>query len=160
MARRPDAGLTLDGARGRPVAPPVAFITEWDDPDEERLAVEGVGAHENGTASAVGVSGAARDLWEVTDLYSAHFEFGPHRTGEVADLAASRVSFDVHGFGIDLLAPIEKGPDQESLQRDCESPFEACIRVEDRTAARVFVPGAEKDTDGLRVPADRALAPG
>jgi hypothetical protein len=29
----------------------------------------------------VGVSGAARDLWEVTDLYSAHFEFGPHRRG-------------------------------------------------------------------------------
>jgi len=38
------------------VAPPVAFIIEWDDPDEERLAVEGVGAHENGTASAMGVS--------------------------------------------------------------------------------------------------------
>jgi hypothetical protein len=70
----------------------------------------------------------------VTNLYSILFEFGPHRTGEVPDLAASPVSFDVHGFGIALLAPIEEGPVQESLQRDFEGPFEACIRVEDRTA--------------------------
>ena len=133
------------------------FIIQWDDPDEERRAVEGVGVHGNTAGAVVGVSVAVRDLREATGLYSALFGSGPRSTGEVPDLAATRASFEVRGFGIDLLAPAGDGPVGEALARDGEGPFEARIRVEDLAAARALVPGAEEDDGGLRVPADRAL---
>lgn len=133
------------------------FIIQWDAPDEERLAVEGVGAHENGATSVVGVSVAVRDLREATQLYSVLFETEPHRTDEVDGLAASRASLDVHGFAVDLLAPTGDGPVREALQRGGEGPFEACVQVEDLAAPRALVPGAEEDEDGLRLPDDRAF---
>ncbi len=157
---RPD-GRTLSWRLTVPVDVPWRrrwpFIIQWDDPDEERLAVEVAGTHENGATSVVGVSVAVHDLEEATDLYSVLFESGPHRTDEVPNLAASRASFDVRGFVIDLLAPTGEGPVREALQRDGEGPFEARIRVADLVAARALVPGAEEDEDGLRIPADRAL---
>jgi catechol 2,3-dioxygenase-like lactoylglutathione lyase family enzyme len=133
------------------------FVIQWDDPDEERLAVEGVGRHENGAGAVVGVSVAVRDLEEATDLYSVLFGSAPRSTDEVPDLAAARARFEVRGFGVDLLAPTADGPVREALERDGEGPFEARVRVEDLAAARAFVPGVEEDGDGLRVPSDRAL---
>ncbi|MGH3144242.1 MAG: VOC family protein [Rubrobacter sp.] len=157
---RPD-GRTLDWRLTVPVDVPWRrrwpFIIQWDDPDEERLAVEGVGTHANGATSVVGVSVAVRDLEEATDLYSVLFESYPHSEDEVHDLSAIRASFDVSGFGIDLLAPTGEGPVSEALQRDGEGPFEARIRVADLAAARPVVPGVEEDESGLRVPAERAL---
>ena len=133
------------------------FIIQWDDPDEERLAIEGVGSHKNGASAVVGVSVAVRDLKEATELYSVLFGSGPRRTDEVPELAAARASFEVRGFGVDLLAPTGNGPVREALERDGEGPFEARIRIEDLAAARALVPGAEEDAEGLRVPPDRAL---
>ncbi len=157
---RPD-GRTLEWRLTVPVDVPWRrrwpFIIEWDDPDEERLATEGVGDHENGASAVSGVSVAVRDLREATELYSVLFQTGPHRTDEIPDLAASRASFDVRGFAVDLLAPTADGPVLEALQRDGEGPFEARIQVEDLAAARTLVPGAAEEEDGLRLPADRAL---
>jgi catechol 2,3-dioxygenase-like lactoylglutathione lyase family enzyme len=133
------------------------FVIQWDDPDEERLAIEGVGAHENGASAVAGVSVAVRDLDEATGLYSVLFGSGPRRTDEVPELAAARASFEVRGFGVDLLAPTREGPVKEALEGDGEGPFEARIRVEDLAAARALLPGAEEDDGGLRVPPDRAL---
>src|SRR5918996_2621201 len=82
------------------------FFIEWDDPDEVRLAVEGVGNHANGARSVSGVGVAVRDLEEAVSLYSVLFDAEPFRRDEVADLAATRASFDVRGFTIDLLSPI------------------------------------------------------
>lgn len=157
---RPD-GRTLNWRLTVPVDVPWRrrwpFVIEWNDPDEERLAVEGVGAHENGATAVVGVSVAVRDLEEATELYSTLFGSGPHRTDEVPALAASRAGFEVRGFGVDLLAPTGEGPVGEALERDGEGLFEASIRVEDLAAARAFVPDAAEDEGGLRVPVDRAL---
>ncbi len=133
------------------------FIIEWDDPDEERLAVEGAGEHENGATAVVGVSVAVRDLQQATYLYSTLLETAPHATGDVENLIASRARFDVRGFALDLLAPAGEGPVQEALERDGEGPFEARVRVGDLAAARVLVPGVAEDGDALRIPADRAL---
>lgn len=133
------------------------FIIQWDDPDEERLAIEGVGTHENGASAVAGVSVAVRDLDEATKLYSVLFGSEPQSTDEVPDLAAARASFEVRGFGVDLLAPTGDGPVREALERDGEGPFEARIRVEDLASARALVAGAEEDGGGLRVPPDRAL---
>jgi catechol 2,3-dioxygenase-like lactoylglutathione lyase family enzyme len=133
------------------------FVIQWDDPDEERLAIEGVGSHKNGASAVVGVSVAVRDLKEATELYAVLFGSGPRRTDEVPELAAARASFEVRGFGVDLLAPTGNGPLREAIERDGEGPFEARIRVEDLAAARALVPGAEENVGGLRVPPDRAL---
>jgi catechol 2,3-dioxygenase-like lactoylglutathione lyase family enzyme len=107
------------------------FFIEWDDPDEERLAVEGVGDHSNGARSVCGVSVAVRVLEEAVRLYSILFDLEPTRRDEVTDLAARRATFDVRGFAIDLLSPTGNGPVQEMLERDSEGPFEVKIAVED-----------------------------
>ena len=157
---RPD-GSTLEWRLAVPVDVPWRrrwpFIIEWDDPDEDRLAAEGVGDHENGAVAVAGVSVAVRDLREATDLYSLLFESGPQRTDGIPDLAASRASFDVRGFALDLLAPAGEGPVKEALERDGEGPFEARIEVEDLAAARALLPGAKEGKSGLRIPNVHAL---
>ena len=134
------------------------FFIEWDDPDEARLAAEGVGDHANGARSVTGVGVAVRDLEEAVDLYSVLFDAEPLRRDEVTDLAATRASFDVRGFTIDLLSPTSNGPVQEALERDGEGPFEVRIGVEDLTAARRATGAAE--TTGqheLRPPTEASL---
>ena len=133
------------------------FVIQWDDPDEERLAIEGVGVHENGASAVAGVSVAVRDLREATELYSVLFGAAPRRTDEAPDLVAACASFEVRGFGVDLLAPTGDGPVREALERDGEGPFEVRIRIEDVAAARALVPGAEQLDGALMVPPDRAL---
>jgi catechol 2,3-dioxygenase-like lactoylglutathione lyase family enzyme len=134
------------------------FFIQWDDPDEVRLAVEGVGNHANGARSVSGVGAAVRDLEEAVGLYSVLFDAEPFRRDEVADLAATRASFDVRGFTIDLLSPTGNGPVQEALESDGEGPFEVRIRVEDLTVARRAMGAAETTgQDELRPPTEAAL---
>lgn len=138
------------------------FFIEWDDPDEERLAMEGVGDHPNSARSVSGVAIAVRDLEEAARLYSILFGIEPSRRDEVPDLTARRASFDVWGFAIDLLSPAGKGPVQEMLERDGEGPFEVKIEVEDLTAARLALSEigfTENAAHGeLRPPMDASLA--
>jgi catechol 2,3-dioxygenase-like lactoylglutathione lyase family enzyme len=119
------------------------FFIEWNDPDEVRLAVEGVGDHANGASSISGVAVAVGDLEEAVSLYSVLFGLEPSRRDGVADLAAARASFDVRGFVIDLLSPAGKGPVQQMLERDGEGPFEVKITVEDLATARRAISGVE-----------------
>src|ERR687890_2215161 len=134
------------------------FFIQWDDPDEVRLAVEGVGNHANGARSVSGVGAAVRDLEEAVGLYSVLFEAEPFRRDEVADLAATRASFDVRGFTIDLLSPSGNGPVREALESDGEGPFEVSIVVEDLTMARRAMEAAESTgQDELRPPTDATL---
>ncbi len=134
------------------------FFIEWDDPDEARLAAEGVGDHANGARSVTGVGVAVRDLEEAVGLYSVLFDAEPFRRDEVTDLAATRASFDVRGFTIDLLSPTGHGLVREALESDGEGPFEVRIGVEDLTAARRATGAAE--TTGqheLRPPTEASL---
>jgi catechol 2,3-dioxygenase-like lactoylglutathione lyase family enzyme len=111
------------------------FFIQWDDPDEERLSVEGVGAHRNGARAVTGVAVAVRDLEEAVGLYSTLFNAEPGRRDESARLAAKRVTFDIRGFTIDLLAPSGDGPVRRALERDGEGPFEVTVKVADPEAA-------------------------
>jgi hypothetical protein len=134
------------------------FFIEWDDPDEVRLAVEGVGNHANGARSVSGVGVAVRDLEEAVGLYSVLFEAEPFRRDEVTDLAAARASFDVRGFTIDLLSPTGNGPVREALESAGEGPFEVRIGVEDLTVARQAMGAAESTgQDELRPPTEATL---
>jgi hypothetical protein len=113
------------------------FLIEWDAPDQERLAVEGVGDHPNGARSVCGVSVAVGALEEAVRLYSILFDLEPTQRDEVTYLAANRASFDVRGFAIDLLSPAGNGRVHKMLERDGEGPFEVKIEVEDFAKARL-----------------------
>lgn len=134
------------------------FFIEWDNPDKERLAVEGVGEHRNGADSVAGVSVAVRDLDEAVDLYSMLFDSKPAGGGEIPGLAASQATFDVRGFTIELLSPTGDGPVREALMRDDEGPFEVRVAVADLDFTAEFLTDAgieaEKDGQigGLRIP--------
>src|SRR5829696_6201 len=137
------------------------FLIEWDDPDEERLAMEGVGDHPNGARSVCGVSMAVRSLEEAVRLYSILFDLEPTPRDEVTDLAAIRASFDVRGFAIDRLSPAGNGPVHKMLERDGEGPFEVKIEVEDLAKARLAlseVAFTENAAQGeLRPPTEASL---
>ena len=157
---RPD-GRTLRWRLTMPVdipwRRPWPFVIEWDDPDEERRAVEGVGRHANGASFVAGVSVAVRDPEETVNLYSVLFASEPFRRDEVTDLAASRASFEVGGFVVDLLSPVGDGPVQKALTDDGEGPFEARIGVEGTGKARDQVPEARESGEALVLPQDRTL---
>ena len=76
-------------------------------------------------------------------LHSVLFDVEPFRRDEVTDLTATRASFDVRGFTIDLLSPTGNGPVREALESDGEGPFEVSIVVEDLTMARRAMDAAE-----------------
>lgn len=137
------------------------FFIEWNDPDEVRLAVEGVGDHANGARSVSSVAVAVKDLQEAVRLYSVLFDVEPFRRDEVTDLTATRASFDVRGFTIDLLSPTGNGPVRKSLERDGEGPFEVKIEVEDLMRARLALCGVEFTENAaqgeLRPPTDASL---
>ncbi|HEX5911854.1 MAG TPA: VOC family protein [Rubrobacter sp.] len=137
------------------------FFIEWNDPDEVRLAVEGVGDHANGARSVSSVAVAVKDLQEAVRLYSVLFDVEPFRRDEVTDLTATRASFDVRGFTIDLLSPTGNGPVRKSLERDGEGPFEVKIEVEDLLRARLALSGVEFTENAaqgeLRPPTEASL---
>ncbi len=138
------------------------FFIQWDDPDEERLSVEGVGTHPNGARALTSVAVAVRDLEEAVRLYSTLFDAEPGRTDKRADLAAKRVTFDIRGFTIDLLAPSGDGPVRRALERDGEGPFEVTVEVADPEAAVEALAHAgiepEETREGtLRVPSGAAF---
>jgi hypothetical protein len=86
------------------------------------------------------------------------FDAESFRREEVTDLAATRASFDVRRFTIDLLSPTANGPVREALESDGEGPFEVSIGVEDLTMARRVVEAAEStEQDELRPPTDATL---
>ncbi len=117
------------------------FFIQWDDPDEERLSVEGVGNHPNGAVSITGVSVVVRDLDEAVGLYSILFGSDSLGTDEVSDLGADRARFNVCGFTIDLLSPTGSGRVREALERYDEGPFAVRIEVADLEAAADFLAG-------------------
>ena len=137
------------------------FFIEWDTPDQERLAVEGVGDHPNGARSVSGVAVAVKDLEEAVRLYSILFDLEPFREDEVTDLAARRASFDVRGVTIDLLSPFGNGPVQEMLERDGEGPFEVKLAVEDLARSRLALSEVEFTENAaqgeLRPPTEASL---
>jgi catechol 2,3-dioxygenase-like lactoylglutathione lyase family enzyme len=138
------------------------FFIQWDDPDEERLSVEGVGAHPNGARAVTGVAVAVRDLEEAVRLYSTLFSAEAGRGDESAELAAKRATFDIRGFTIDLLAPSGDGPLRRALERDGEGPFEVTVEIGDPEAvvdalAHAGIEPEETREGTLRVPPGAAF---
>ena len=90
--------------------------------------MEGVGDHANGARSVSSVAVAVKDLKEAVRLNSVLFDVEPFRRDEVTDLTATRASFDVRGFTIDILSPTGNGPVRKALESDGEGPFEVKYR--------------------------------
>jgi catechol 2,3-dioxygenase-like lactoylglutathione lyase family enzyme len=138
------------------------FFIQWNDPDEERLFAEGVGAHPNGARAVTRVAVAVRDLEKTVWLYSTLFSAAPGRRDESAEFAAKRVSFDIRGFTIDLLAPSGDGPIRRALERDGEGPFEVTLEVTKpeaavETLAHASIEPEETREGMLRVPSGAAF---
>jgi catechol 2,3-dioxygenase-like lactoylglutathione lyase family enzyme len=138
------------------------FFIQWNDPDEERLSVEGVGAHPNGARTVTGVAVAVRDLEDAVSLYSALFDAEPRCRSKSPGLAAELATFDIRGFTIDLLAPSGDGPVRRALERDGEGPFEVTVEVADPEAAVEALAHAGIEAEGrregtLRVPSGAAF---
>ena len=128
------------------------FFIEWDAPDEERLALEGVGKHRNGARSVAGVSVAVNNLDETLGLYSTLFDSGPTDREEVTNLAASQITYEVRGFTIKLQSPLGEGPIKEALRRDGEGPVEVLVAVEDLGTTATFLTDAGIETEEDRQP--------
>ena len=138
------------------------FFIQWDDPDEERLSVEGVGAHPNGARTVTGVAVAVRDLEEAVSLYSILFDARPLSRGEIAGLAAEYAAFDIRGFTIDLLSPSGDGLVQQALEKDGEGPLKVTVEVADPEVAVEVLAQAGIEPEGasegtLRVPTGAAF---
>ena len=138
------------------------FFIQWDDPDEERLSVEGVGAHPNGARTVTGVAVAVRDLEDAVSLYSALFDAEPRCRSKSPGLAAELATFDIRGFTIDLLAPSGDGPVRRALERDGEGPFEVTVEIGDPGAvvdalAHANIDPEETREGTLRVPPGAAF---
>lgn len=138
------------------------FFIQWDDPIEERLVVEGVGAHPNGANAVTGVAVSVRDLEEARTLYSILFDVEPLRRDDVADAAVERATLDIRSYTIDLLAPTGEGPIQQALERDGEGPFEITVEVAEPATAAELLAHAGIEPEGaregtLRVPTGAAL---
>ena len=141
------------------------FFIQWDDPDEERISVEGVGAHPNGARAVTGVAVAVRDIEEAVSLYSILFDAKPLGRGEIGDLAAERVTFDIRGFTIDLLSPSGDGSVRQALESDGEGPLEVTIEVADPEAAvealaHAGIEPGETREGTVRVPSGAAFGAG
>ncbi len=140
---------------------PWPFFIQWDQPDDERLAIERPGKHHNGAGSVGGVAVAVSDLDRAVRLYSSLFDTRPEETGEVRGLCASRARFVVHGFTVDLLSPAGEGPVEREISRQGEGPFEVRVRVADLGTAREVLADAGVEeaeaAEGLRIPSSRAL---
>jgi catechol 2,3-dioxygenase-like lactoylglutathione lyase family enzyme len=138
------------------------FFIQWDDPDEERLCVEGVGTHPNGARTVTGLAVAVHDLEDAVSLYSALFDAELRCRSKSPGLAAELATFDIRGFTIDLLAPSGDGPVRRALERDGEGPFEVTVEVADPEAAVEALSHAgievERRREGtLRVPSGAAF---
>ena len=138
------------------------FFIQWDDPIEERLAVEGVGAHPNGARAVTGAAIGVRDLEEARTLYSILFDAEPLRKDDAASVAVESATLNVHGFTIDLLAPNGEGPVQQAIESVGEGPLEVTVEVADPESAVEILARAgiepERAREGtLRVPAGAAL---
>ena len=138
------------------------FFIQWDDPDEERLSVEGVGAHPNGARAVTRVAVAVRNLEEAVRLYSTLFSAEARCRDESVELAAKRATFDIRGFTIDLLAPSGDGPVRRALERDGEGPFEVTVEIGDPGAvvdalAHASIDPEETREGTLRVPPGAAF---
>jgi len=138
------------------------FFIQWDNSTEERLTVEGVGAHLNGARAVTGAAIGVRDLGEARTLYSILFDAEPLRRDDVAGVAVERATLDIHGFTIDLLAPNGEGPVQQAIESVGEGPLEVTVEVANPEAAVEILAHAGIEPEGarggaLRVPAGAAL---
>ncbi len=145
--------LRPDGARldwrlavpgGVPWRRPWPFLIQWGTPDEERLATERAGDHPNGVRGLLGVRVLVRDLDRAIRLYSGGLGLGAPDVDFLPDLGASRATFAMSGFRIELLEPREDGVAGLTLASLGEGPLELLLAAGDPVlACRSLIDGGE-----------------
>jgi len=132
------------------------FFIRWDLPDEERLALEGVGHHPNGATGVAEVAVAVRDLEEASEGFARALDLTPLGEEPAPDLGAVGLAFALERCRLLLLAPTGPGPVSEALARWGEGPLSCTLRVAHPETARRWLEAhglrPEVTPRGLRVP--------
>ncbi len=138
---------------------PWPFLIQWDTPDDQRLAWDGLGTHANGVTGWVGITVVVRDLERIIDLYKHLLGLSSPRPGEVPHLYAQQASFHIGSSRIDLLTPTGDGPVQQMLEEVGEGPFEITLAVKNLDQARTYLTQAGFALEPYPGDASRAVLP-
>jgi hypothetical protein len=116
---------------------PWPFLIQWDNPDPQRLAWDGVGEHPNGAVGVAGLTILTRDLDAVARLYAEQLGMSVSPPDAPAELAgARRVRASLGECAIDLVQPGSSGWAAETLASDGEGVAQLRLRVRDLAATR------------------------
>jgi catechol 2,3-dioxygenase-like lactoylglutathione lyase family enzyme len=118
---------------------PWPFFIHWGVPDEQRLAWEKPGVHDNGAVRWTSISVGVRDLESAIDLYQRQIGLALEQRRDLPALAARGATFRVGPATIELLAPVGEGPVQHTLATAGEGPFEVQLAVRDLNQTRAFL---------------------
>ena len=138
---------------------PWPFLIQWDTPDAQRLAWEGLGTHPNGVTGWVGIAVVVRDLERITDLYKHLLSLPVEASSAATHLNARQASFQIGSSRIDLLTPIGAGPVQQMLEEVGEGPFEITLAVKNLDQARQHLTQAGIPLEPYPADSSRAVLP-
>lgn len=136
------------------------LISQFDQPDEERMSHEREGQHPNGAHRLQRVDTIVRDLPAMVELYRDKFGLPLLAQAAVPDLGADSARFALGTAEIVLLAPTGPGIIADTLAEQGEGPFQVVIktdRLEQVRQGTLPVSPAPGDPDGLLLDPDRAF---
>jgi len=139
---------------------PWPLISQFDQPDEERMSHEREGQHPNGARRLQRVDLIVRDLPATIGLYRDRFGLPLLAQEAVPDLGADSARFALGASEIVLLAPSGPGIVADTLAKQGEGPFQVAIksdRLEQVRGAGLPAAPAPGDPDGLLLDPDRAF---
>jgi len=143
---------------------PWPFLIQWDTPDDQRLAWEGLGTHPNGVIGWVGIAVAVRDLERMTELYKHLLGLSVEAGSAATHPNMQQDSFQVGPSRIDLLTPTGGGQVKQMLEEVGEGPFEITLAVKNLDQTRKYLTQAgislepyPADTSRAVLPAEQAL---
>jgi hypothetical protein len=109
---------------------PWPFYIEWDQPDDERLALDPPGSHPNGTRRVQEVAVLVQSLERGIDLYRRQLDLPFIGRGATPELAASNARFELEDCRVVLLTPSGPGPVAEALEASGEGVFQVVLEVD------------------------------
>jgi catechol 2,3-dioxygenase-like lactoylglutathione lyase family enzyme len=143
---------------------PWPFLIQWDTPDDQRLAWEGLGTHPNGVIGWVGIAVAVRDLERMTELYKHLLGLSLEAGSATTHPNTQQASFQIGSSRIDLLTPTGAGPVKQMLEEVGEGPYEITLAVKNLDQAHKYLTQAgislepyPADTSRAVLPAEQAL---
>jgi len=138
---------------------PWPFLIQWDTPDDQRLAWDGLGNHPNGVTGWVGIAVAVRDLERMTELYKHLLGLSLEAGSAVTYPNTQQASFQIGSSRIDLLTPIGAGPVKQMLEEVGEGPYEITLAVKNLDQAHKYLTQAGISLEPYPADSSRAVLP-